>query len=138
MKRILNVLFLFVFACGLVNAQTPQYRVVFDLTSKDSMEQQAVMRWVKEIRASNPDALLEVVMYGKGFNLVMPDKSAMAADVKAALKDPNTSFTVCATAMKNNNVQLSQLFPGVKTVPDGIYEIISKQHEGWGYIKVVH
>ena len=24
---------------------------------------------------------------------------------------------------------------GVGTVPDGIYEIISKQHEGWGYIK---
>jgi intracellular sulfur oxidation DsrE/DsrF family protein len=138
MKRTFNVLFLFLFACGLINAQTSQYRVVFDLTSKDSLEQQAVMRWVKEIRASNPDAQLEVVMYGKGFNLVMPERSSMVADVKAALKNPNTTFAVCEVAMKNNNVQTSQLFPGVKTVPDGIYEIISKQREGWGYIKVMH
>jgi intracellular sulfur oxidation DsrE/DsrF family protein len=138
MKRTFSILCLLLLACGLVYAQAPQYRVVFDLTSKDSLDQQAVMRWVKEIRASNPDAQLEVVMYGKGFNLVMTEKSAMASDVKAALKNPNTTFSVCAVAMKNNNVTLSQLFPGVKTVPDGIYEIISKQHEGWGYIKVVH
>jgi intracellular sulfur oxidation DsrE/DsrF family protein len=138
MRRIFNIFFLLLLACGLAYAQAPQYRVVFDLTSKDSLDQQAVMRWVKEIRASNPDAQLEVVMYGKGFNLVMTEKSSMASDVKAALKNPNTTFSVCAVAMKNNNVTLSQLFPGVKTVPDGIYEIISKQHEGWGYIKVVH
>ena len=31
--------------------------------------------------------------------------------------------------------QKSQLLEGVGTVPDGIYEIISKQHQGWGYIK---
>ena len=31
-----------------------------------------------------------------------------------------------------------QLLPGVQTVPDGIYEIVSKQQEHWGYIKVMH
>ena len=47
----------------------------------------------------------------------------------------NVSFRVCEGAMKNNKVEKSQLLDGVGTVPDGIYEIISKQHEGWGYIK---
>lgn len=138
MKRILSVIYLVLLACGLGNAQAVQYRVVFDLTSKDSLEQRAVMRWIKEIRASRPDAQLEVVMYGKGFELVMPERTTQAADVKTALMNPNTSFAVCEVAMKNNNVKMSQLFPGVKTVPDGIYEIISKQHDGWGYIKVMH
>ncbi len=138
MKRSLNVLYLVLLACGLVNAQALQYRVVFDLTSKDSLEQKSVMRWVKEIRASHPDAQLEIVMYGKGLEMVIPERSSVAADVKSALKSPNTSFVVCEAAMKNNNVKMSQLLPGVKTVPDGIYEIISKQHEGWGYIKVMH
>jgi intracellular sulfur oxidation DsrE/DsrF family protein len=41
-------------------------------------------------------------------------------------------------ALKNNHVDKSQLLPGVETVPDGIYEIISKQKQGWGYIKAVH
>jgi intracellular sulfur oxidation DsrE/DsrF family protein len=30
------------------------------------------------------------------------------------------------------------LLPGVKTVPDAIYELISKQAEGFGYIKVTN
>jgi hypothetical protein len=45
------------------------------------------------------------------------------------------AFKVCAIAMKNNQVEQSQLIPGVQIVPDGIYEIITKQKEGWGYIK---
>jgi intracellular sulfur oxidation DsrE/DsrF family protein len=138
MKNILRLLFLAVISTGFMYAQSSDYKVVFDLTSKDSLDQQAVMRWVKEIRGANPDAQVEVVMYGKGFNLVMPEKSSMSSDVKAALANPNTKFAVCAVAMKNNNVTMNQLFPGVKTVPDGIYELITKQREGWGYIKVVH
>jgi hypothetical protein len=136
MKRTVNTICLLLFAYGLVYAQTAQYRVVFDLTGKDSMEQNSVMRWVKEITTSNPNAQLEVVMYGKGLDLVMPERSVRAAEVTAALKNPNVTFAVCEVAMKNNKVTKDQLFPGVKTVPDGIYEIISKQHEGWGYIKV--
>jgi hypothetical protein len=40
--------------------------------------------------------------------------------------------------MKSQKVDVSQLLPGVQTVPDGIYEIITKQKEGWGYIKASH
>jgi intracellular sulfur oxidation DsrE/DsrF family protein len=138
MKNSFVVVCLLMFGCGFASAQGTQYKVVFDLTSKDSLEQVSVMRWIREIRSVHPDAQLEVVMYGKGFNLVMTEKSSVASDVKAALQNPNTTFAVCEVAMKNNNVQLSQFFPGVHTVPDGIYEIISRQHEGWGYIKVVH
>jgi uncharacterized protein len=138
MNRMLRVICLGLFLCGLALAQTTPYRVVFDLTSKDSLEQKAVMRWVREISASNPKAQLEVVMYGKGLEMVMPEKSTVTSEVKEAMKNPNTSFAVCEAAMKNNKVERSQLFPGVKTVPDGIYEIISKQSEGWGYIKVMH
>jgi intracellular sulfur oxidation DsrE/DsrF family protein len=81
---------------------------------------------------------MEVVMYAKGFELVMPDRSAFAADIKEAMKNPNVSFRVCAIALKNNNVAKSQLLAGVETVPDGIHELVMKQQDGWGYIKVMH
>ena len=77
-------------------------------------------------------------MYAKGFELVMPERSAFVADVKEAMKNPNVSFKVCAIALKNNNVDKSQLLSGVQTVPDGIYELVSKQQDHWGYIKVMH
>lgn len=132
-------LFLAVLVCTVfANAQDHPYRVVFDLTSKDSLDQKAVMRWVKEITDAHPKAELEVVMYGKGFELVMPEKSTMLADVNKAMQNPNVAFKVCEVAMKNNKVEKSQLAAGTHTVPDGIYEIISKQREGWGYIKVGH
>jgi intracellular sulfur oxidation DsrE/DsrF family protein len=37
--------------------------------------------------------------------------------------------------MKNNNIGKDQLIAGVDVVPDGIYEIISRERDGWGYIK---
>jgi intracellular sulfur oxidation DsrE/DsrF family protein len=81
---------------------------------------------------------MEVVMYAKGFDLVMPERSAYIADVKEAMKNPNVAFKVCAIALKNNNVDKSQLLPGVQTVPDGIHELVMKQQDHWGYIKVMH
>ncbi len=137
MRYILAVLLLLA-AVGVVHAQTTPYRVVFDLTSKDSLDQKAVIRWIKEITSANPGAKLEIVMYGKGYELVMPEKSAFLTDVKEDMKNENVTFAVCQVAMKNNHIDKSQLLPGVRTVPDGIYEIISKQHDQWGYIKVAH
>ena len=52
------------------------------------------MRWIREITASNPGAELEVVMYGKGYELVMPEKSTFIGDVKDAIKNPHVSFKV--------------------------------------------
>ena len=138
MKHVLFVMCLLLASFGIVGAQTPPYKVVFDLTSRDSLDQKAVMRWIREISSANPKAEMEVVMYAKGFELVMPEKSAFIADVKESIKNPNVSFKVCEIAMKNNKVDKSQLLSGVKTVQDGIYEIISKQQEHWGYIKVMH
>jgi intracellular sulfur oxidation DsrE/DsrF family protein len=122
--------------CSLaVAAQRADYKVVFDLTSRDTVDQKNMIRWLKEIRESNPEAKMEVVMYAKGLELAVKDKSFVADEVTKLATDKNITFSVCAVAMKNNSVTADQLLPGVHIVPDGIYEIISKQRDGWGYIK---
>jgi intracellular sulfur oxidation DsrE/DsrF family protein len=138
MKRIILVASLALLGFGFTRAQPRPYRVVFDLTSRDTLDQKAVLRWIKETSGPHPDVQVEVVMYAKGFELVMPERSAFIADVKEAMKNRNVASRVCAIALRNNNVDKSQLAPGVETVPDGIFEIVSKQQENWGYIKVVH
>lgn len=112
------------------------YRVVFDLTSKDSNDQRAVIRWLNEVSKAEPSAQMEVVMYGQGLSLVTKGKSLVADDVVKLAQNKNISFKVCQIAMKNQGIDQSQLLEGVGTVPDGIYEVISKQRQGWGYIKV--
>ena len=120
------------------STQPKPYKVVFDLTSGDPLDQQAVLRWIKEVHAANPGTEMEVVMFGRGPGLVVSDKTTNAAGVAEAIKDAHAKFAVCAIAMKNQNIEKSQLLPGVDVVPDGIGEIVAKQKAGWGYIKVGH
>jgi len=123
----------------LAQTSTPQpYKVVFDLTSQDPVDQQAVLRWIKEISSANPKSQMEVVMYARGLSLVTADRTTLAAEVKEAMSTAPVTFAVCGIAMKNQKIDKSQLLPNVRVVPDGIGEIVAKQTSGWGYIKVAH
>jgi intracellular sulfur oxidation DsrE/DsrF family protein len=143
MKRMLLFVVLATLGAGVAQgvAQSPQpkpYKVVFDLTSADQMDQRAVLRWIKEVSSVNPKTEMEVVMYARGLDLVVSGKSTMASEVAEAITASHATFSVCAIAMKNQQVDKSQLLPNVQIVPDGIGEIVAKQREGWGYIKVGH
>src|SRR5580698_3071093 len=116
----------FLFFSSLLHAQKADYKVVFDLTSKDSLDQRSVIRWLNEVAIPNPEGKFEVVMYGQGFNLVLKDRAYAEAVTKLATYK-NISFKVCAVAMKNNHIEKEELLPCAEIVPDGIYEIISKQ-----------
>ena len=136
MKRNILLFSLLFLTCIISIAQTAPYKVVFDVTSKDTLVHQMMIRWVKEILSSAPQANIEVVFYAKSLDMISKDKSVVADDVIKLTANKNVSFKVCEVAMKNNGVEKAQLLQGVTTVPDGIYEIISREHDGWGYIKV--
>ncbi|HEY1115869.1 MAG TPA: DsrE family protein [Chitinophagaceae bacterium] len=136
MKKLLSFLAPMLFAPLILFAQKPDYRVVFDLTSKDPAVHQTILRWVSQITAETPDAQLEVVFYGGSLDMIRNDRSTFTSEIASLTKNNNVHFVACEMALKRHNIQKSQLLAGVKTVPDGIYELISKQREGWGYIKV--
>jgi intracellular sulfur oxidation DsrE/DsrF family protein len=70
--------------------------------------------------------------------MITKQKSVVTDELTKLTTNKNAIVKVCRVAMNANHVDMSQLIAGVQTVPDGIYEIISKQREGWGYIKVSH
>ena len=115
-------------------AQVP-YNVVFDLTSADTMVHKSVLRWLNGISTSKPDAKLEVVLYGQSLNMVRSGKSVVEEALKKVISNPNVMVKVCGSAMKRQNVNASELIPGVEMVSDGIYQIVTRQSQGWGYIK---
>ncbi len=134
MRKNIFVVFMALLSPIFLSAQ-PDYKVVFDLTSNDTLNHKAVIRWTNEIIKASKDAQVEVVFYGNSLDMVQKDKSVVADDVAKLSANKNVSFKVCSVAMKAHNVDKSQLIPGVETVPDGIYEIVTKQREGWAYIK---
>ena len=120
----------------LTMAQTAAYRVIFDITSGDTAAHKTVIRQIRGISQSRPDAQLEVAIYSDALGMVLQDKSIIADAIQELSSNKKASFKVCGFTMKRNNVDKSQLIPGVEIVPDAIYEIVTKQHEGWGYIKI--
>ena len=133
-----NSMFIAVFVLlpVLTMAQTAAYRVIFDITSGDTAAHKTVIRQIRGISQSRPDAQLEVAIYSDALGMVMKDKSIIADAVQELSSNKKASFKVCAATMKRHNVDKSQLIAGVDIVPDAIYEIVNKQHQGWGYIKV--
>ena len=137
MNKIIFVLSIFLFQSNLSSAQ-PNYKVVFDLTSKDTNDHKMAIRWVNEVLKAEPTAQVEVVFFGQSLDMITKNKSVVADAITKISANKNASFKVCRVAMKAHNIEMDQLVAGVQTVPDGIYEIISKQRDGWGYIKVSH
>jgi uncharacterized protein len=138
MKKQICIAVLLIMARLSTHAQQPDYKVVFDMTSKDTSTQQSLIRQLELIRNENPAAKLEVVIYGQAMGFVVKDQSKYHEALGRIAADKNTAFKVCSFTMKRYNVDASQLLPGIQIVNDGIYEIITKQKEGWGYIKVAN
>ena len=122
------------YVCNNIFSQAVPYNVVFDVTTKDTNTHKAVIRWCNEIIKANPAAKLVVVYYAQSLEMITEGKSIVAGDVQM-LAGKNVSFKVCEAAMKRWKLDKSQLLPGVMTVPDGIYEILLKEKEGYAYIK---
>lgn len=138
MKRVLLLAAICLAFSSQLFSQSKPYNVVFDITTSDTAVHQRVIRWINLIINANPDAKIEVVFYGKSLDMVVQEKSSVASDVMKLATEKKVNFVVCQQAMKVHNIEKNQLLPGVRSVPDGIYELVTKQAEGFGYIKVVN
>jgi uncharacterized protein len=137
MKKIYLSLLLFVVATQAL-AQNKPYNVVFDLTTADTEVHGRVVRWINGITEEHPDANIVVVFYGKSLHMVTSQQSTVAEGLRKIIAAKKATFSVCEVAMQVHSIKKEDLLPGVQTVPDGIYELVKKQAEGYGYIKVVN
>jgi intracellular sulfur oxidation DsrE/DsrF family protein len=134
MKKFIPLVASLLLTAASARAQKAPYKVVIDVTSPDTLVHQMVIRWVGEITA-HPEAQVEVVFYAASLDMVTQGRSVVAEGLEKYVTNPNVAFNVCEVAMKNKHIAKDQLLTGVHTVPDGIYEILQRQYDGWGYIK---
>ena len=116
-----------------VLAQENPIKIVFDVTSSDEKVHQAAIRHAKAMSNAYPQSQFEVVVYSGAMNMVLKGKSSVQSEIEGL--PGNATVVVCEGTMKRHQANSSDLIDGVGTVPDGIMEIVSKQSEGWGYIK---
>jgi intracellular sulfur oxidation DsrE/DsrF family protein len=116
-------------------AQSNPVKIVFDLTSKDTLAHQTALRHVTMMSKAYPQSKFLVVVYGAALPMLVKGTSTVEKGIIPLAESKNVSFKACAVTMKRQNVDKSQLITGVEVVPDAIMEIVTKQGEGWGYIK---
>ena len=134
MKNYLNLIIACLISVSIFGQEKP-VKIVFDVTSDNVSVHKSTIRHVKAMSSAYPDSKFEVVMYSGAMDMVLKDKSVVADDITALSKNENVDFVICEGTMKRHNKDASELLEGVRSVPDGILEIVNKQQEGWGYIK---
>lgn len=112
----------------------PAHRIVFQLTTADTLAHKALMKQLGNITSVSPGTLIEVVCHGPGLDMLHLDKSVVLDKLKQ-FAGPNVSFVACEFSMKERNVPAEKITPSAGFVKAGIIEIVSKQEQGWSYIK---
>lgn len=116
-------------------AQPQPVKIVFDISSGDTLAHQNALRHASLMAKSYPASQFEVVVYGGALPMVVKGQSTITKGLQALESNKNVVFKVCAITMKRYNIDKTQLLSHVEVVPDGLIEIVTKQGEGWGYIK---
>jgi uncharacterized protein len=137
MKKIIFTAALLFTNISIAFCQDVPYKVVFDITSSQPGIQQRMIGLIHEIIDARPDATVEVVFYGNSIPIVDKSQSQVMNDLMSLSQNKQVKFRACAIAMKKHHVTDDELVSGVQSVPDGVYEIVKKQAEGYGYIKLV-
>lgn len=137
-----NILFstIALFSFSMLNAQTDtgalsgHHRIVFQLSSGDTMAHKALMKQLKNITSVAPETEIEVVCHGPGLNMLVADKTVVRNSIQNIISDKIT-FLACEFSMKERNVAKESIIPEAGFVKAGIIEIVIKQEQGWSYIK---
>ncbi|HMG90322.1 MAG TPA: DsrE family protein [Chryseolinea sp.] len=116
-------------------AQTNPVKIVFDITSKDTLAHQGALRHMTMMAKAYPQSTFELVVYGAALPMFVKGQSTIEKALTPLVQNKNVTFKVCSATMKRYNIDKTQLITGVEVVPDAIMEIVTKQGEGWGYIK---
>ena len=137
LRSLLLLLLAFTFGLAASGQTTPvkTHRVVFGVTSGDAIDWQMTLGNARNLIAGlKPEPVeVEIVAYSAGINMIKAD-SSVATDI-AALQAQGVKFVACGNAMRFHKLELKDLLPGMVPVPAGIVEVVTKQEQGWIYIK---
>lgn len=110
------------------------HKIIFQLSTNDTMAHKSLMKQLNNITTVAPTTKIEVVCHGPGLEILITEKSIVQEKIKQ-LKAIGVNFVACEFTMKEKNVSIEKIIPEAGFVKAGIIEIISKQEQGWSYIK---
>lgn len=115
-------------------AKPKGHRIVFQLSTPDTLAYRALSRQLNNLLSYWPDAQLEVVVHNKGIPFLIASKTNVGPEI-AALKARGVTFLACENTLKQQKLDKSVIMPEAGFVPAGLAQIAERQEAGWSYIK---
>ena len=121
-------------ATGLNDAQK-RHKIVIQVSDSDAAKWNLALNNAKNLQedvgAANVD--IEIVAYGPGIGMLKLDSPA-ATRVSEAMK-ANVKVIACENTMRVQKLTRDDMLPALSYVPAGVTEIMTKQSEGWAYLR---
>jgi uncharacterized protein len=139
MNKIIPLLaLLLVFRSGMVaqnqDNKSPGHKIIFQLTSGDTTAHKQLMKQFNNILSVSPSTSIEVVCHGAGMDMLISGKTIVEDKINALVK-LGVVFNACEFSIKERKIDRNSILKIAGYVPAGIIEIVSKQEQGWSYIK---
>ncbi|MFZ1453228.1 MAG: DsrE family protein [Ferruginibacter sp.] len=111
-----------------------QHKIIFQLTTGDTLAHKALMKQLNNITTVVPGTQIEVVCHGPGLSMLVTGKTVVHEKMQQ-MKMKGVVFVACEFSMSERNVPKEKIIPEADFVKAGIIEIVTKQEQGWSYIK---
>ena len=112
-----------------------RHRLVIQVSDNDPAKWNLALNNAKNVQddvgAANVD--IEIVAYGPGISMLKLE-SPSAARVQEAIK-ANIKVIACENTMRNQKLTRDDMQSAISYVPAGVTEIMTKQSEGWAYVR---
>jgi intracellular sulfur oxidation DsrE/DsrF family protein len=109
-------------------------KVVFQLTSNDTLVHKALVKQLNNLLSAAPNARVEVVCHNNGITFLQSAVTKQSAGIRE-LASKGIDFVACENTLRERKIKKEDLVDDIRTVPAGLVEIILKQKDDWAYIK---
>ncbi len=116
-------------------AGTKRHKIVIQVSDNDPAKWNLALNNAKNLQddvgAANVD--IEIVAYGPGIGMLKlesPTGSRIADATKA-----NVKVLACENTMRGQKLTRDDMLSGLAYVPAGVTEIMTRQSEGWAYLR---
>ena len=112
-----------------------RHKIVIQVSDNDPARWNLALNNAKNLQddvgAANVD--IEIVAYGPGIGMLKLE-SPTASRVTDAIK-ANVKVLACENTMRGQKLTRDDMLGGLAYVPAGVTEIMTKQSEGWAYLR---
>ena len=112
-----------------------KHRIVIQVSDNDPAKWNLALNNARNLQddvgAANID--IEIVVYGPGIGMLKLESPA-ATRIAEAMKS-NVKIIACENTLRAQKLTRDDMLPALSYVPAGVTEIMTKQSEGWAYLR---